>query len=57
MFFAIYEPSQLTSLSSRKSWGIFAFSIEKIEFYLYMYHSQTLSVPWIYVRSHSIFLA
>ena len=35
--FLHYKPCSLTSLSSRKSWEIFALSIEKIEFLFFWY--------------------
>ena len=33
-FFLHYKPCQLTSLSNRKSWEIYAFPIEKIDFFI-----------------------
>ena len=36
-YFLHYKPCLLTSLSSRKSWDIFAFSSEKIEFFIFAY--------------------
>jgi hypothetical protein len=32
-----YKPCPLTSLSSRKSWDLFAFSSEKIDFFIFAY--------------------
>ena len=32
-----YKPCPLTSLPSRKSWDIFAFSSEKIDFFIFAY--------------------
>ena len=34
-YFLHYKPCPMTSLSSRKSWDIYAFSNEKIDFYLF----------------------
>jgi hypothetical protein len=35
--FLHYKPCPMTSLSSRKSWDLFALSIEKIDFFIFSY--------------------
>ncbi len=36
-YFLHYKPCPMTSLSSRKSWDIFALSIKKIDFFVFSY--------------------
>ena len=57
-----YKPCQLTSLSSRKSWDIFAVSSEKIDFFIFDYtnfrvHFKKVIHPKGYVRFGSNFFS